>query len=192
MTRRLAILAGTAVIVLSGCSKPKAPEGALAAPQPAATEQGPIVTQTPPSMPKRKAGLWKQTVVGSGTTQVSRLCLDAAAEEKLAIWGSQTGKSICAEQDVSATSTGWAFHSRCDMNGAGTVTSDGETKGDFSSRYIVDIKSTTSGASAAQMNGTRKIHISAEWQGPCPTGMAPGDMELPNGVKINMLKLGGN
>lgn len=188
MTWRLVMLAGVATLALSSCSKEKA---ASAAPQAASPSQVAPQSPTPPALPKRKAGLWKQTVTGSGVTQISRLCLDASSEEKLAIWGSQTGKSICAEQDVRPSAEGWSFHSRCDMDGAGTVTSEGETKGDYNSNYTVEITSTTTGASAAQMNGTRKIHIAAEWQGPCPSGMAPGDMELPNGVKINVLKLGG-
>ena len=193
MTWRLVMMAGAATLALAACSEQKPPEGAQAT-APAATPiaaPAPVASQAPPSLPKRRPGLWKQTINGSGMTQVSKLCLDEAAEAKLAIWGAQTGKNVCAEQEVHPAAGGWAFHSRCDMGGAGTVTSDGTAMGDFNTSYTVQIQSVTTGAAAHQMNGPHKISISSEWQGPCPSGMTPGDMELPNGMKINMLTLGG-
>jgi len=77
------------------------------------------------------------------------------------------------------------------MGSGGTVVSEGTATGDFNTSYTVQVQSTTSGASAPQMNGAHKVSIASEWLGACPAGMAPGDMELPNGMKINMLKLGG-
>lgn len=193
MTWRLVMMAGAATLAVAACSKPSAPEAeaGAAAGTPQAASQAATPPQAPPALPKRRPGLWKQTVIGSGMTQVSRICLDEAAEARLAIWGAQTGKDICAEQDVRPTPGGWAFHSRCDMGSGGTVVSEGTATGDFNTRYTVQVQSTTSGAAAPQMNGAHKVSMASEWLGPCPAGMAPGDMELPNGMKINMLKLGG-
>ncbi len=189
MTWRIVLLAGAAGLALAGCGRQQVSPGQPPRPAAAAlTAQ--LAEPAPPTLPKRRPGLWKQTVIGSGATQVSRLCLDADADAKLAIWGSQTGGSICAEQEVRPSAGGWAFHSRCDLNSSGTVVSDGVATGDFNSNYAVEVQSTTTGATAAQMNGAHKISIQAQWQGPCPVGMKPGDMSLPNGVKINMLRLG--
>jgi hypothetical protein len=32
--------------------------------------------------------------------------------------------------------------------------------------------------------------LDATWKGPCPADFKPGDMELPGGMKINMLTMG--
>jgi hypothetical protein len=37
-----------------------------------------------------------------------------------------------------------------------------------------------------QANGTHKIAVEATWEGPCPGGMKPGDMEMPGGMRINV------
>ena len=29
----------------------------------------------------------------------------------------------------------------------------------------------------------------AKWEGPCPAGMAPGDMQMPNGMVMNVSKM---
>jgi hypothetical protein len=31
--------------------------------------------------------------------------------------------------------------------------------------------------------------MEATWQGPCPADMKPGDMAMPNGMKINMMDM---
>jgi hypothetical protein len=41
------------------------------------------------------------------------------------------------------------------------------------------------------MNGSHKMVLDAVWQGPCPAGFKPGDMELPGGMKINVLEMAG-
>ena len=189
MTWRFIMTVGAASLVLAGCGRQQMSKNDIQMPT-TAKAQGPEAAPAPPTLPQRRLGLWKQTVVGAGATQVSRVCLDENAEAKLAIWGSQTGNNICVEQEVRPFASGWAFHSRCDMNSAGTVVSEGVATGDFNSKYAVEIQSTTTGATAAHMNGAHKISIQAQWQGSCPAGMAPGDMQLPNGVKINMLRLG--
>ena len=43
----------------------------------------------------------------------------------------------------------------------------------------------TAGSSMPQANGTRKMSMDGVWKGPCPAGMAPGDMELPGGMRVS-------
>ena len=62
--------------------------------------------------------------------------------------------------------------------------------GDFNSRYLIQAESSTVGAEAPQMNGTRKMTIEAAWQGACPSDFKPGDMEIAGGVRINLLDMG--
>lgn len=181
MARRLALPA-IALLALAACSKEaeKAPAAAPPAAKPAF-----VPSQTPP---KRKPGLWEQRVSNGDFVQVSRICLDGATDEKLSWWGTQATKDIC-EKNITAKTTdgGWRFSSVCDMGSGGKTTTSGVAQGDFNAHYQIQAESSTEGAAAPQMNGTRKMTIDAAWQGPCPNDMKGGDMQLPGGVKINLL-----
>jgi hypothetical protein len=122
-------------------------------------------------------------------TQVSRICFDEAVNEKLSLWGQQAGKDACEDQSVTPMPGGWTFRSTCKMGSGGTVVSTGQATGDFNSHYTVKAKSTTTGAAAPQMNGEHDMTLEATWTGPCPPDFKPGDMELPGGMKINMLTM---
>lgn len=185
--KRAILISGLAVLALGACAKKTetaatgdatAVAARVAAPAPAA--------MTPPS---RKAGLWEQTVSTAGINQTMKMCLDEAVEQKMKWWGSQaSGKSDCAEQKITPhLGGGWDFHSVCKMGESGTVTSDGQATGDFGSHYKVEVNSVTAGSPMAQANGPHKTTIEATWIGPCPAGMVGGDMEMPGGMKINML-----
>jgi hypothetical protein len=75
------------------------------------------------------------------------------------------------------------------MGSAGTITSTGTMTGDFSSKYVVNAKSVTTGAGAPQMNGEREMTMEAVWLGHCPADFKPGDMEVAQGVKFNILEM---
>jgi hypothetical protein len=181
------LVCATAILALAACSKKpdtaKAPEAAGSATT-AATPAAPALTP-----PERKAGLWEQKVSTSGMTQVSRICFSDEVNKNMTLWGQQGGKDMCAEQSMTPTPGGWKFSSTCNMGSGGTIVSTGEAKGDFGSHYTVNVKSTTSGAGAPQMNGEHAMTVEATWKGPCPAGFKPGDMELPGGIKVNMLTM---
>lgn len=187
MAWRNAILAATAALALAACSKPAGEKAASAegAAKPAAATAS--VPAGPAAMPSRKPGLWKQTVSTAGMTQTSTLCLDKAVESKLAVWGAGASKERCQETAIAPAPGGWSFTSACDMGTGGRTTTEGVVTGDFNTSYKVEASSRTEGAAAPQMNGPHKMVMQATWQGPCPADMKPGDMALPNGMKINML-----
>jgi hypothetical protein len=119
--------------------------------------------------------------------QTTKLCLDEATDKQMAWWGSQAAKTTCPEQTITQhVGGGWGFHSVCKSAAGGTTTSSGTATGDFGSHYKVEATSTTTGGPMPEANGEHKVAIEATWQGPCPAGMKPGDMELPGGMKINM------
>lgn len=187
MTQRMWI-AAAAVLALAACGKKTetAQTGGNAA-APAAETPGagaPAAGAPASARPVRKAGLWEQTVEFGKMRQTSRICLDAATDEKLGLEGNR-GPNPCSESAVSAIPGGYAFRSVCDMGEGGKVTSQGKAVGDFGAKYRVDIESTTTGAAGPEMNGVRKFAMDAEWKGPCPADMKPGDIALPNGLKIN-------
>lgn len=177
----------TAVLALGACGKKGETDKAVdasAAAMPAAAKAP--VSMTPPA---RKAGLWEQTISSGKMVQTSRICFSDELNKKMTLWGQQSGKSDCSEQSMTPTMGGWTFKSTCNLGSSGTIKSQGEARGDFGSHYTVNMKSSTTGAAAPQMNGEHAMTLEGTWKGPCPADFKPGDMELPGGMKINMLTM---
>jgi hypothetical protein len=154
-------------------------------------ETPPAATAGATTPPARKAGLWEQRVSSGDRVQVSRICMDAAVDQRLSWWGAETTKGGCEKNLVTGGADGgWQFASVCDMGTGGRQTTSGTARGDFDRHYQVAARTSTVGAQAPQMNGLHKLTLDAAWQGPCPADMKPGDMAVPGGVKINLLDLG--
>lgn len=180
-----AVLLGVGLLALAGCQKK--PEATAAAGEaPKASAPAPFA-----GPPKRKPGLWTQTIATQGMTQTMKLCLDEATEAKMTVWGQQAGKDMCARNEITPTVGGWSFTSACDMGAAGKVTTTGKATGDFNSKYVIKATSVTTGSSMAQANGTHDMEMSGTWEGACPANMKPGDMTMPGGVTINIANLPG-
>ena len=120
-------------------------------------------------------------------TQVTSICFGSDTDKHMTLWGQQATKDMCKDQSFTPTLGGWKFHSVCDTGQGGTITTDGEAKGDFGSHYTVTMTSTTTGAQAPQANGTHQMTMEGAWKGACPAGMRPGDMKMPGGMTINVL-----
>jgi hypothetical protein len=147
----------------------------------------------PVETPRRKPGLWKQTVLVEdlNALQSVNLCLDAASDVALSWWSQQGFRQNCSRNEIKRQPDGsWRFSAVCEAGGVRT-TSQGSAVGDFNRKYQLRSDVTTVNSPVAQMNGTRKIAIDAEWQGECPRGMNPGDMDLPDGRRVNLLELSG-
>src|SRR5262245_54764377 len=54
----------------------------------------------PGGLPKRKLGVWSQTVSVGGRDQVSRICLDEAMDARLSAWGQAMGDGGCSKNLV--------------------------------------------------------------------------------------------
>lgn len=184
--KRVVLISGMAVLALGACSK-KTETAATGTAAPANATASAPTPSGPMSMPTRKPGLWEQKMTSEKVNQTMSMCIDTALDEKMKVWGSQTGKSECAEQTIKThLGGGWDFHAVCKMGESGTVTSDGSATGDFNSHYKVEVNSVTAGSPMPQANGPHKFLIEATWKGPCPADMKPGDMKLGNGMTINM------
>jgi hypothetical protein len=120
-----------------------------------------------------------------------RMCIDAASETKLSLFGDRMGRGACRQRAVSRGLDGaYSFATTCDMGQAGVTTSKGTLSGDLSSAYRVHAESDVAGSSIASMNGHHVTEIAATWLGPCPAGMIAGDILMANGMKINVTKIG--
>jgi len=101
---------------------------------------------------------------------------------------SQTSDTRCEQKSMTRNADGsWTIVSACDMGAGGKSDSTVHVSGDFESRYLMDITSTTTGAPQPAMNGVHKMSMTAEWSGACPAGWSGGDVEMPGGRRINLL-----
>lgn len=177
--RVIAVL-GVSLLALAACSKKEEATTGEAATAAANAPAGPIAP------PKRKPGLWTQTVSSQGSTQTMKLCLDEATEAKLTVWGGQATAEMCPKNTFARTPAGFTFDSECNLGQAGMVATKGVATGDFNSKYVIKATSVTTGSSMAQANGTTEMEMTGTWEGACPAGMKAGDMSLPGGVTMNI------
>jgi hypothetical protein len=75
------------------------------------------------------------------------------------------------------------LHSECSISGSKIIT-QGVFKGDFDAKYEGEVISTFTPPLFGRSQS--KSSISATWVGPCPEDMKPGDMALPNGMKMSL------
>jgi hypothetical protein len=141
------------------------------------------------AMPSRKAGLWEQVLTRDGKPGrlgVLTLCVDAATDHKLGVFGRHVGRGDC-DRTVTRDAAGvYHFSSTCSLTNGTTVRSMGTASGDFGSGYTVHSEVNISGAPIAPMNGMHVIDITGRYEGACPATMRPGDVSLGSGMKVNM------
>lgn len=180
---RTLILCGS-VLFLWSCQraeeKAAAPEGG---------ETTTASTQAPGGRPARKSGLWEHSTEVMGVTQTARMCVDAASDQDIALWGQQaSAETGCEQNTFTPVAGGYSFVSVCPDGQGGKVTTKGTITGDFNSAYRMEATTSTAGSSIPQANATMKTVLTATWKGPCPEGMKPGDIQvaLPGGATINL------
>lgn len=196
--RRIVIVSlGVAAASLAACGKkPDAP----AAPgngKPVVETSAPAAAAPvgPVAAPRRKPGLWTQTMSMQKFTQATKICIGPDTDTKMSVWGQAT-KTPCTKNSFSPKLGGWTFESECDMGEGGKIVSHGDITGDFNNDYTVKVTSTTTGAAMAQANGVHEMTMQAKYEGACPADMKPGDlvMNVPGmkgGMKMNIEKMAG-
>lgn len=134
-------------------------------------------------MPIRKAGLWEiiMTMSGGRTMTMSQ-CTDEETDRLMMTFSNPMTQSACSRQDFRRTATGYSGDSTCSIAGR-SVTSHTDVTGDFNSAYTVQVTSSGDGATAGGMT------MNAHWAGACRADQKPGDVMMPNGVKMNMKDL---
>lgn len=153
-----------------------------------------VVPATALEMPARKPGLWemKMEFVGRNLPgMTTQQCLDAETDKQLGAMGNSMAQGNCPKQDVQRSGNTIIVDSVCDFGGHKTVAHSVAT-GDFNSAYTVDVESKREGGPAVPgLPAESKMKISATWVGPCKADQKPGDMIMPNGMKINIKNMPG-
>jgi hypothetical protein len=140
------------------------------------------------SFPARKAGEWqiKMTPEAAGAVpaMTMQLCLDAATDAEMMEVGLSMKKDMCPEMTMTQDGDTIVIDAKCNL-GAMKTTSHTVISGDFQSAYSMKIESDMEGAPKG-MPSHSVLTQDATWMGECPAGMAPGDMIMPGGRKMNV------
>jgi hypothetical protein len=118
-----------------------------------------------------------------------KVCTDTARDAKSAVFNhdaaaQQAKAHHCTSSAASRGLDGvYRFSSTCPVPGGnGTIDTKGTASGDFTQSYHLRIQADiTRPAPFAGLNSHQVDDIDGAWLGPCPAGMAPGDMMLANG-----------
>lgn len=141
--------------------------------------------------PARKPGLWEiQTGDGGkGPGHTMQQCIDAASDKSLREMGQGMGKEMCSKQELRLDGGKLVMDSVCKV-GNTTATSHAVMSGDFNSAYRMESKSSYNPPLMGRAEGTSVIE--ARWVGPCRADQKPGDMVMPNGMKMNVIDMMNN
>ncbi|HYX02245.1 MAG TPA: DUF3617 family protein [Reyranella sp.] len=135
-------------------------------------------------LPTRKPGLWEIKMVLENS-QVAppamQHCIDAATD-KLLHEKFSVGQESCSKHDISRSGSTFVIDSSCKFGNMATTT-HAVFEGDFDSAYTVNVSTTLDGGVKKNMT------MQAKWLGPCKPDQKPGDIEMPGGMKMNILDM---
>lgn len=141
-------------------------------------------------IPARKPGQWKIEIkpetAGAAPNITMQVCLDAAADKALMQTGMTMAGGQCQTLSQSKNGDQTIIDSACDIGGMKTK-SHIVIEGDFQSSYSMHITSDMEGG-PPKLPKHSVMTQNATWMGECSGGMAPGDMLMPGGMKVNALK----
>jgi Protein of unknown function (DUF3617) len=131
-------------------------------------------------LPNRKAGLWEITTDAGNQAMKIQQCIDAATDHAMQARGGAAPQGDCSKRDVQKSGNTTTIDSVCTFGGK-TRTSHVVITGSFDSEYTMTVTGQTEGQPAG-----RTVTLSAKWLGPCAADQRPGDMIMPNGMKMNI------
>ncbi len=133
--------------------------------------------------PPRKPGLWTITAVAAGEPdQVTRFCTDEATDAGMPHLDAADGQGPCSEENRQHEGDTIVYDTTCRVAGLETkshvvtTTSGGQVER-LKSTYVFN----------PPVHGLREGSSTMQWVGACPPDMQPGDVETPQGMKVNIV-----
>jgi Protein of unknown function (DUF3617) len=132
-------------------------------------------------LPTRKAGLWDMKITtAQGQSVQMQQYTDATTDQAMQARAGTGPHGDCSKRDMQRSGATITIDSVCTMAGK-TLTSHVVIAGSFDSDYTMTVTSQGDAVPAG-----RTTTISAKWLGPCAADQRPGDMIMPNGMKMNI------
>lgn len=138
--------------------------------------------------PKRKSGLWELKRTSTMTrdqTRVYQMCIDQASDDAFQKLAEGAQSERCKASAPRHDGGKLVIDAVCEIGNAqpSTATTHAVITGNFDSAYRVESKSTFDPPLRGKTESTNVME--AKWTGPCKPDMKPGDVIMPNGVKVN-------
>jgi hypothetical protein len=137
-------------------------------------------------LPKRKTGLWDikiSRVGGNRPVQTVQMCIDQKTDNMAQQMGESVAREACSKQQIRREGNKIVGESVCKI-GETTATSRTLFTGEFDRAYHGEIR--TKYSPPLMGKDENVTLIDAKWTGPCKDDQKPGDMIMPNGMKINI------
>ena len=125
-------------------------------------------------LPKRKPGLWQQSVttIGAPIPPTSMtMCTDERMDKMLL----DRSDARCSQQSIRREGSAVVFEAVCTQQNT-TVRTKGRFSGDFNASYSGEMHSTFDPPMHGMKESRQKID--ARWVGPCKPGQKPGDVQV--------------
>jgi hypothetical protein len=139
-------------------------------------------------LPARKPGLWEIKMVFEDAQvppQAVQHCIDTATDKLLQEKFSGVQEN-CSKHDMTRSGNTIVIDSNCKI-GNMAATTHAVFEGDFDSAYTVKVSTTLDGG--PQPGVKKNMTMQAKWMGACKPGQKPGDIEMPGGMKMNILDM---
>jgi len=140
-------------------------------------------------LPKRKSGLWDIKITPASTnrpTQTIQMCIDQKTDDMAQQMGESVARRACSKQQIRREGNKIVGDSVCTI-GDTTATSHTVFSGEFDRVYHGEIRTKYSPPLLGKSENVTLID--AKWVGPCQADQKPGDMIMPNGMKINIREM---
>jgi hypothetical protein len=134
-------------------------------------------------LPARRPGLWEIKMSlegGQMPAQTMQQCIDAATDKLMQ--EKFSGQDACSKQEMSKSGNTIVVDSSCKI-GTMATTTHAVFEGDFDAAYTVKVSTALEGGIKKNMT------MQAKWLGACKPDQKPGDIEMPGGMKMNVLDM---
>jgi hypothetical protein len=137
-------------------------------------------------LPKRKSGLWDIKISRAGANrpaQTIQMCIVQKPDNMAQQMFESRAREACSKQQIRREGNKIVGDSVCKI-GETTATSHTVFSGEFDRAYRGEIR--TKFSPPLMGKDENLTLIDAKWTGPCQAEQKPGDMIMPNGMKINI------
>jgi len=137
---------------------------------------------------QRKSGLWEVKRTSTRTaeqTRVYQMCIDQASDNALRQLAEGMRNERCEPSKVTRDGDKLVVDAVCRLGRTGTkATTHAVVTGKFDTAYKIESTSTFDPPILGKAQGTTLME--ARWTGACKADQRPGDVILPNGVKMSV------